>query len=137
MSRYKEVLLVDDNEADHFISRRIMQKVDLAENYVEVYNGEEALEYVRSGGPGGASGQAELIFLDINMPRMNGWEFVDEFRRLPSELQTARIVMMLTTSNNDRDRTKAREAGVIKSFINKPLTVESLEACLAADEFDV
>lgn len=134
MSRYKEVLLVDDNEADHFLNKRIMQKIDLAENYVEVYNGEEALEYVRSGGENGTPGIAELIFLDINMPRMNGWEFVDAFRRLPPEMQTARIVMMLTTSNNANDRERAREAGVIKSFINKPLSVASLEACLATGD---
>jgi CheY-like chemotaxis protein len=71
--------------------------------------------------------QPELIFLDINMPGMNGWEFLEHYKQLPEGLQNAMIVVMLTTSENPDDKARAATQGMLADFKSKPLTKEMLE----------
>ena len=69
----------------------------------------------------------DLIFVDINMPRMNGWEFLEEYNKLADQFKSQAIVVMLTTSGNPDDKAKAKLSKVISDFITKPLTKEILE----------
>lgn len=70
--------------------------------------------------------QPELIFLDINMPGMDGWEFIEHYKLLDNSLQKAMIVVMLTTSDNPDDIARARTQGILSDFKTKPLTKEML-----------
>jgi CheY-like chemotaxis protein len=72
----------------------------------------------------------DLLFLDINMPGMNGWDFIQEFERLNKELQDRVIIIMLTTSDNDEDVAKAKALNFVSDYITKPLTEEIMKGII-------
>ena len=92
-------------------------------------NGQEAIELIREHCLG-HDGCPSLIFLDINMPVMNGFEFLDAFHhQLENDLNKSIIIVMLTSSLNPNDIERAKETGV-SEFLNKPLTEENLKNVL-------
>lgn len=118
-----KILLVDDNEADNYLHKLIITEVGIAESVVDMLDGEAALEYLKSNPEDQAP---DLIFLDINMPRMNGWEFLDAYKQLPLVKKNAIVIIMLTTSVFGKDRERAEQMSQFAGFLNKPLTEESL-----------
>lgn len=127
------ILLVDDDEATNFLNQRVIRKADINAEVQIANNGKEALDYLTNTGKFASSApvpHAGLIFLDINMPGMNGWEFLDAYKKLPEE-QTQRIkILMLTTSINPDEEKKAIDIPEVKGFIHKPLTPEKLEKAI-------
>ncbi|MBV61713.1 MAG: response regulator [Nevskiales bacterium] len=117
-----EVLLVDDNEADNFLHRAVLEDMGVADRIVERLNGQEALDYLLTPDDQGRFPSPDLICLDINMPIMSGWEFLDSYEQLPPARRRGVVVMMLTTSLNPEDAEQARERSAIGAFSNKPLT---------------
>ena len=128
--KLKCVLLVDDDEAVNFINRMVLSRVDCAERIDIAENGMEAIRYLEAQAVQGAP-QPELIFLDINMPLLNGWEFLDKYIELKEKLQAEASIVMLTTSSNPDDRSRAESMTEVKAFVSKPLTVEKLEGIMA------
>lgn len=128
MAKLKTILLVDDCQATNFIHRLVIDNYGCAETVVECRDGAQALDYLRSGVD--KHPQPELILLDINMPVMNGWEFLEAYENLPSKQKAGVVVVMLTTSQNPDDRSKAEERGLVSEFTLKPLDEEKLEAVL-------
>jgi len=124
MRKLKCIMLVDDNPDDNFYHERVIKKCNAAEIVVARQTGESALDYLRSNG-GDDELHPNLIFLDVNMPGMNGWEFLEEYERLDASFKSSVIVVMLTTSQNPDDRAKA--IGMNADFKTKPLTPETLE----------
>ena len=86
----------------------------------------EALEYIKLK-PNNEENRIDIIFLDINMPGMNGWEFLEEYNKLDKELQGSIIVVMLTTSDSPDDKAKAMKRGFASDFKTKPLTKEMMD----------
>ena len=123
------VLLIDDDEATNFLHKLVIQRSGYAEEIVAYQNAEEALTYLGTES-GGRYPQPDLIFLDINMPRMNGWEFMDAYANLTEEQRGKVVVMMLTTSLNPDDKEKADGIENITGFLTKPLTKEMLRGVL-------
>lgn len=120
------ILLVDDDPDDNFFHQRIIKKMDIT-NAIEVArNGIEALEYLRK------ENQVipELIFLDINMPKMNGWEFLEEYKDLDPKQKARITIMMLTTSANPDDIKRANEIKDATGIKTKPLSLEMLNEIL-------
>lgn len=115
-------MLVDDNEDDNFYHKMIIREVDLAKHIEVAESGFEALNYLRK-----SVHVPQLIFLDINMPAMNGWEFLEEYRKLSDEEKAEIIIIMLTTSLNPIDRKRAEKIPEISGFETKPLTMEILK----------
>lgn len=118
------IMLIDDNKIDNFFHERVIKKQNAAQHIIIKESGQDALDYLTAGD---AVIQPELIFLDINMPGMNGWEFIEQYRQLDEKLQKAMIVVMLTTSENPDDKAKAATQGILSDFRSKPLTKEMLE----------
>jgi len=131
--KLKCILLVDDNPNDNFFHEREIKKNDLATNVVTRNTGADALEYLKSK-KGDENMQPELIFLDINMPGMNGWEFLQEYNQMDKELpirvhelQNRVIIIMLTNSDNPDDEQRAKTWRFVSDYITKPLTKEKMD----------
>jgi CheY-like chemotaxis protein len=117
------ILLVDDNEADNYLHKLIITETGVAESVVDMLDGEAALEYLKSNPEDQAP---DLIFLDINMPRMNGWEFIEAYEQLPLVKKSAIVIIMLTTPVFGKDRERAEKMPHFSGFLNKPLAEEDL-----------
>lgn len=120
------ILLVDDNSDDNYFHQIIIKKMDIVNRIDVVENGLEALAYLkRENQP-----PPELIFLDINMPRMNGWEFLEQYKYLDAKQKARVVIMILTTSANPDDIKRAKEIEEVTGFETKPLTEEMMREIL-------
>lgn len=119
------ILLVDDDEVDVMTVKRAFSKANIANQVFVATDGIEALELLRTDG---IPTHRRLVLLDLNMPRMNGIEFLHEIRRDPV-LQTLTVVV-LTTSNEDRDRVEAYQLNVA-GYLVKPVTFHSFADVMA------
>jgi len=120
------VLLVDDNDTDNFISKRIIEITKFAKR-VEVRNsGKSALEYLEKA-QANPSELPDVIFLDINMPIVDGFVFLFEFEMFPDNIKNKCKIIILSSSNNKRDIAKIVDNEYVIKFITKPLTEKSLQ----------
>lgn len=122
----KSVLLVDDDEATNFIHELIIKKHGIIENITFKTDGEKAIEWLNETIEKEKQ-VPDIIFLDINMPHCNGWEFLDRYKELDKNQRDKIEVVMLTTSLNLYDREKAESLEDVSEFRSKPLTIEILD----------
>lgn len=120
------ILLIDDNPDDNRFHQIIIKKMGITDSIQIVQNGLEAIEFLKKQN----EVIPELIFLDINMPKMNGWEFLVAYKDLNIEQKAKALIVMLTTSTNPDDEKKAKEIQEVMDFQPKPLSVESLTVIL-------
>ncbi len=123
------VLLVDDDNDCNYLHRRLLNKMGCTELVQVAVDGREALDFLTSTIDGKHPVPA-VIFLDINMPRMNGWDFLEEYKNLDEALKAKIVLVMLTTSLNPDDRERAKNYGDVSGFHNKYLTKETLNKIL-------
>ena len=123
MKKVNCILLIDDNEADNLFHSRTIRKADACNHLQVVTSGEEALDYLAKSGTEQFP-RPDLIFLDINMPGMNGFEFLEEYAKLDPKVKSKMVVFMLTSSLMPEDSEKAMKTGEVSEFLNKPLTVQ-------------
>jgi CheY-like chemotaxis protein len=121
------LMLIDDNPDDNFFHEREIKKTNQLRNVIVKTSGLSALEYLKLK----REPHADLIFLDINMPRMNGWEFLEEYNLLSKESQSLAIIIMLTTSGNPEDIERAKKWSFVSDFKTKPLTREVMDEIIA------
>jgi CheY-like chemotaxis protein len=121
--KLKSILLVDDNEFTNIFNRRFLEKLNIANQVYTARNGKEALEFLRRMIEDRSITKPDLILLDLNMPVMSGWEFIDEYRKLENESKHGKIIV-LTTSPNPEDEAKAMSIELVADYIKKPLTKE-------------
>jgi CheY-like chemotaxis protein len=122
----KHVLLIDDNEIDSYITQNIIVKNKMPQKVSVKSFAVEALEFLAVLKKNGEE-FPDYIFLDIQMPEMNGFEFLDEFNKFPKALIGHCNVIMLTSSSHMRDRKHSFQYPCVKKFITKPLTLDFLE----------
>ncbi|EMK25215.1 response regulator [Leptospira kirschneri] len=127
--KLKCILLIDDNQDDNFFHERVIYKGNYAETVIKKQSGQEALLFLKNK-PNNIEPFPDLIFLDINMPGMNGWEFLEEYKKLDQKLQTSTLIIMLTTSDNPDDKNKFSQFGSTSDFKTKPLTNAMLDEIL-------
>jgi CheY-like chemotaxis protein len=123
------ILLVDDDDIDVKNVRRAFAKNKIINPLYVASNGLQALEMLRGTGEGTVPRERRLILLDLNMPRMNGLEFLREIRQDPD--LRALTVIVLTTSDDDRDKVEAYNFNVA-GYIVKPVTFVSFVEAIAA-----
>jgi len=121
--------LIDDNDSDNFLHEIVITDLNCAEKISAFSNGKEAIDYLNELNKQGAS-FPQFIFLDVNMPIMNGWEFLEAYGKLDILENQPVMVLMLTTPLPQDQLDKANEIGNINEFLEKPLNVSSLRALL-------
>ena len=118
---FKTCLLIDDNYIDNFVTRKILEGSNFVETITVVRSANEAISSLRDG-----LIKPDVIFLDVRMPLMGGFEFLEEFDKLSIEKSGIKI-FMLSSSLDPLDMRKSTDNKYITQFIHKPLTQKALE----------
>jgi CheY-like chemotaxis protein len=128
LRKLNQVVLIDDNETTSFLNNRLLQRLDLAENILSFTNAEQAFHQLW--GPAAPVQPApELVFVDLKMPGMDGFEFLNQYSRLAPEVREKTVMAVLTTSMHSADTTRvAQYEGV--EYLAKPLTEEKMQKLL-------
>ncbi|MEZ4883532.1 MAG: response regulator [Chitinophagales bacterium] len=122
MKTINSVLLIEDNEITNFYNKHLFIKNGFVEDVKIATNGKKALEYLYS-----AENKPDLILLDLNMPVMNGFEFLDEYEKMDSEVREGIVICVLTTSLHEEDLEKAKKYEVISQYCKKPLSADQIQ----------
>jgi CheY-like chemotaxis protein len=129
---HKSVMLIDDNDIDNFINEKIINGRFFAENVYIHSNTMSALDFLKkmiySNNTPLEPAVPAYIFLDINMPIMDGFYFLEEFEKFPSEFKLQIKIIMLTSSTNQLDVEKAMKYKQVISFLHKPLSEKDLDS---------
>lgn len=120
MLRFDVIFLVDDDPINNLINRRLLGKAGIGNHIEEYLSAQEALEKIKLLPKEGSL----LIFLDINMPVLNGWEFLDAYSILFPERKD--VIVILSSSIDFQDRQKALEYAIVSGFLEKPLSLEKI-----------
>lgn len=135
-NKFNCILLIDDDNATNEIHKYVIKRSNVAEKVHTVSSGYDALDYLTNSGEYESDSeeypQPDIIFLDINMPAMNGFEFMEEYEKLKRNQQGDIVIVMLTASLNPDDKERALSIEQINDFHSKPLTVEKLHELAAA-----
>lgn len=118
-----KVLCVDDDEVTLMICKIIIAKCKFSKEVAKALNGQQALDIFTNNQ---AASEIQLILLDINMPVLNGWDFMDAFSGLSAHFPNVRVAI-LSSSVNPEDVSKAKTYPQVLGFISKPLTEESVQ----------
>jgi len=132
-SKPVSVLLVDDDEINNFISIKLIKKAIENTAISACLNGRFAIDELVNIQKHDPSLLPDFILLDINMPIMNGWEFLDEYKRLNIDPEGKSKIFIISSSVFSNDINKARSYPLVKNFISKPLSVEKIKEMFLAN----
>jgi len=125
-------IVIDDSELDCFVTRKFLERTNESLIISTFQSAQHALETIREN-PAGDNSIPTIILLDLQMPFMNGFEFVEEFEKLSAEVQKNYMIIILTilsSVNNPGDIYRIYNFGTVKSIIEKPLNKEKLISLL-------
>jgi CheY-like chemotaxis protein len=125
MPRFNRVLLIEDDPITLLVCERIIKLTDFADEVVSTKNGQEGLDYINDR-VNNSIPLPEIIFLDINMPVINGWEFLDSFGEMINKLPSVPHIYILSSTVDPEDERKGISYPYVKQFVSKPLTKEFL-----------
>lgn len=117
-------VLIDDSDIDLFIQKRFLEVYQFSKKLTSYRSAEEALKNLTSARDHNAP---DVIFLDLNMPNMDGFEFLEQFQALPNEIRGKAKIVVLTSSNSQKDRVQAFTYQNVVHFVTKPLRQSDIE----------
>lgn len=122
MKKIKNVLLIDDNEITNYLHAFLFQDLGIAENIHAKLNGQEAIDFLSTCNE---EEQPDLILLDINMPIMDGFEFLSHYQN--TKMPDITVLLMVSTSINPYDVERSQQFSQVNGFVGKPLTEEKIQ----------
>jgi CheY-like chemotaxis protein len=128
-SKNLNFIIVDDSKLDCFIAEKVIKNTGKCESIRSFLQAKEALDYLSSA-PVNESGKT-IILVDIQMPVMNGFEFVEAFEKLPASVTDYYTIYVYSSSINENDIYRLHNYASVKQFLNKPLTSNSLAALIS------
>lgn len=136
MNKFKVAYVIDDDKIVHFVIRKLLANLKMDINLSFFYNGLEAIEKI-SNDINAGSDLPDLILLDINMPIMDGWQFLDEFRKFNKGSSSKTHVYIISSSDSNSDINKAKEyQDQIKEYILKPITKADLKKIFSLENVE-
>jgi CheY-like chemotaxis protein len=127
MEKLSSILLIDDDKTTNFLNRLLLEGLQVADKILVAQNGQEALRVIEQQCQ--ENNCPPLILLDVNMPVMNGFEFLEAYAPLKFASKESVVIVMLTTSLHPRDVARLQELS-IQGFMNKPLTKQMVQNLL-------
>lgn len=127
----KNILLIDDDRIFNFLSEKTITSLGLANEIHFALNGEEALDLLELYKTGDLS-KPDIIFVDLNMPVMDGFEFIETFRKMDLPDKDSITIVVLTSSADPSDISRAKRMGV-KYYFNKPLSKEEIKKLIGQE----
>ncbi len=128
MKKFRQIIFIDDDAATNFYHQIIVEQSNMCEEFIFFNRPLEALDHFKNIEANADLNLPDVIFLDINMPLLNGWGFLEKFAEL--NFNKPPFVLMLTTSLNPRDQERAESSPLIKGIIDKPLKEDNLKLLL-------
>lgn len=126
MKKFNDVFVVDDDKIYHFILKKLLKKnnIEVTPHFFE--NGLEAIESLKQK-TSESNGLPDLILLDINMPVMDGWQFLEEYKKIKGNFSKDTVIYMISSSNSPYDMDKAKQfPEEVKDYFMKPVCLEDL-----------
>jgi len=128
------IVLIEDNETTSFLNNRLLSRLGVARQVTSFSKAEEALSFLWGDGvTGGAQAPQitpDLVFVDLKMPGMNGFDFLERYSQLPADAQERTVVAVLTTSMHGADTARVAQYPNVE-YLTKPLTEEKMQRLLA------
>lgn len=126
MSKFSTVMIIDDSEMDTFLNKMILETMDYSEKIITYTNPRLALNYFEKLIKESKSDIPEVVFLDINMPFMSGFDFLEEFKKFPKEVTGEVKFYVISSSEDPEDIEKIRGYDNIIKYLYKPLNKEDI-----------
>lgn len=126
----KTVLLVDDDNMTNFLHQRVISKAEICSDVKVAKNGQEGIEKLVELNHSLASKDVVVVFLDLNMPILDGWGFLKEYESQKDKLKFNTKIFVLSSSINPDDKARAEENKYVAQYVYKPLTSSSLQSLL-------
>lgn len=130
MARINAVLLIDDDYATNLYHKIVIEESGYVDKVIVKNSAEEALEYFKADFSE-EHPKPDLVFLDINMPRMTGWDFLDAYAQLPADDRADHVIVMLSTSSHPDDLQRADDNPHVCEYRSKPLTEVMLDQLIS------
>jgi len=125
---FKKVMIVDDDDLSRLLAEKMIKKFDFADEVVKCASAIKGLNYLCTN----SFALPEIIFLDINMPGLNGFEFLDKFGKLNNTVKEHCTIIMLSASVDTDEIERAEADKRVRFFLHKPLTLANLKAITIA-----
>jgi CheY-like chemotaxis protein len=116
----RSIVLIDDSEIDNFLHKQVLKKIMPVGEVIAFSTGRDALQYLQNHTP-------DMIFLDIHMPLMNGFEFLDEYEKMEEDRELPHIIM-ISSSVDPEDLFRAKMNQNVQRYLNKPIMPDTLKS---------
>ncbi|MCB9233784.1 MAG: response regulator [Bacteroidia bacterium] len=130
MNKFRSILLIEDDDVTNFYNEHVLKRAGVSDIFYKALNGKEALDILSGSKIPPDFVFPELILMDLHMPIMDGWEFLEHYHQLPGEQQVKNLVIMLTNPLMGDQKAKAEGFPLITGYLNKPLQITEMTKLL-------